>query len=262
MKYITATVLVVGVCLGPSIAAEENSYAPSVPYRLSTNEVTCFFSDHLTGASYTKFSPDGRYVRIAKEHMGVWPVDDGTWTQAADLTITLVSTNLCADIICGPLEIGVGRHDRVGRLADLRRKVADCLTSNPKADYSQDDLNPLAVGEYSLKVEIDWRTQRETVTRFEMFALLKAIDDFVNDPSLRNKRLVPLAYRGRVFLVNLNDNVNRDHKEVCEAIDRGTNSQAIIYNDFMVSEEQFNKGTGNPYPFKFHRGMNKITGAE
>lgn len=262
MKHITATVLLFGICLGQSIAEETNTYAPAEPYRLSTNEASCFFSDHLTGARYMKFSPDGQYVRIAKEHMGVWPFDDGTWTQAADLTITMVSTNLCADIISGPLGIRVGRHEWVGRITELRRKVNEFLASSTKDSFSQGDLKGLSVGEYSLRVEIDWRSQRKTVTRPEMLALLKAIDDFINDPSIRNKRLMPLEYKGKVFLVNLNDNVNRDHKKVCEAIDQGTNSQAIIYNDFMVSEEQFTKGTGKPYSFKYHTEMNKITGAE
>jgi hypothetical protein len=56
--------------------------------------------------------------------------------------------------------------------------------------------------------------------------------------------------------------VNRNHKEVCDAIEQGTNSQVIIYNDFMIPEEQFNKGTSKPYSFKFYPEMNKITGAE
>jgi hypothetical protein len=262
MKTSTSIILLFGILITEAVAGVITSYAPAELYFLSTKAPTYFSSDHLTGASYLKFSPDGRYISIAKEHMGVWPVDDGTWNQDSEGTVTLVSTKLCADIVSGSLEIGVGRHDSIGKLSELRRKINEFLTSSHKKTFSEDDLKHLAVGEYSLKVEIDWRAHRTTVTRSEMQSLLKAVDVFLNDPSARNKRLVPLAYKGKIFLVNLNDIVNRDHKEVCKAIDQGKKTRAIVYNGFMISEEQFTKGTGKPYPFKYYPEMNKQTGAE
>ncbi len=63
------------------------------PYTVSTREPSFFSSDHLTGALYWKFDTNGSYVRIAKEHMGVWPLDGGTWNQTSQGVITMTSTN-------------------------------------------------------------------------------------------------------------------------------------------------------------------------
>ena len=62
-------------------------------WMLPTNSPSFFFADHLTGATYYQFSPDGTYVLTAKEHMGVWPTDGGNWIQASDGAMTLTSTN-------------------------------------------------------------------------------------------------------------------------------------------------------------------------
>ena len=62
-------------------------------WMLPTNSPSFFFANLLTGATFYQFSPDGTYVLTAKEHMGVWPVDGGKWTQASDGTMTLASTN-------------------------------------------------------------------------------------------------------------------------------------------------------------------------
>ena len=262
MKALAIAILLPWAFLAQSRAGDAQPFAPAEPYHFSTNQPACFFADHLTGATYTKFSPDGQYVRIAKEHMGVWPFDHGSWTQSGDGTLTLISTNLCADILCGPLVICVGRHDRVGRLADLRGKIAGLLASNPQDHYGRADLKSLAAGKYALKVEIDWRTRKNTVTRTELLALLEATGAFLNDSSVRNQRLMPLAYKDKVFLVDLNGLVNRDPREVCDAIDQGPDAQVISYAHFMVSEAQFDQGTGKPYPFKFYPAMNRLTGAE
>ncbi|MDO9541185.1 MAG: hypothetical protein Q7J98_02535 [Kiritimatiellia bacterium] len=263
MKKILPVLLLATVILSQSAAENSTSYAPAEPYFLSTNSPTCFFANYNTSATYSKFSPDGQYIRITKQHMGVWPFDNGTWAQSADGIITLISTNLCADIICEPLEIRVGRHDRIGRLPELQRKIAEYLNSNVKDEYANDDLTGLAVGEYWLNVEIDWLTQRKSVTHAEMQALLNAVKDFLNKPSLQNERLMPLSYKGKVFLVNLNKTINRDYRVWCKKIAARTNSQTTIsHNDFMVTEAQFSKGTGKPYPFKIYKWMNILTGAE
>lgn len=60
---------------------------------LPTNSPSFFYADHLTAATYYQFNPDGTYLATAKEHMGVWPVDGGTWIQASDGVMTLTSTN-------------------------------------------------------------------------------------------------------------------------------------------------------------------------
>ena len=62
-------------------------------WMLPTNSPSFFFADHLTGATYCQFSPDGTYVLAAKEHMGVWPIDGGNWIQASDGAMSLASTN-------------------------------------------------------------------------------------------------------------------------------------------------------------------------
>ncbi|HNQ89279.1 MAG TPA: hypothetical protein PKM73_11735 [Verrucomicrobiota bacterium] len=67
-----------------------------MPYTLSTNEPSFFYSDHLTGACYWKFDTNGTYVMIAKEHMGVWPLDGGKWIQTSNGVITMTSTNQTA----------------------------------------------------------------------------------------------------------------------------------------------------------------------
>lgn len=71
------------------VGQETNAHAWMMP----TNEPSFFFADHLTGATYYQFSPDGSYVLTAKEHMGVLPIDGGHWIQTSDGTMTLTSTN-------------------------------------------------------------------------------------------------------------------------------------------------------------------------
>lgn len=261
MRIIVAILLLIIVGCNQSYAEDNISYAPAQVFFFPTDSPTYFFSDHFTGATYSQFFPDGHYIYIAKEHLGVSPFDEGTWSQSNDGTITLISSSLCADIICEPLQIQVSVHNLVDRLSELRQKIVEYLRSNVKNKYTEDDLKYLMVGKDYLMVEIT-DPSIESVTKSELQALLKAIDEFIKKPSLQNITLVPLSYKGKVFLTSLNQVRNRDYNKVCNVIDEGDNSKWMIFNDFMITEEEFNKGTEKPYPFKYFPEMNKLTGAE
>ena len=40
-----------------------------------------FKEDHLTGAEYLRMSSAGTYEVIIREHMGLWVLDEGTWSE-------------------------------------------------------------------------------------------------------------------------------------------------------------------------------------
>lgn len=46
-----------------------------------------FKEDHLTGAEYLRLSSSGSYELIGREHMGIWVLDRGTWTEQDGLWI-------------------------------------------------------------------------------------------------------------------------------------------------------------------------------
>lgn len=73
-----------------------------------------------------------------------------------------------------------------------------------------------------------------------------------------------MRYKDRVFLLWLNCNPpsSRSLAEICRDIDKAKPEDTVIYYDFLISEEEFEKGVKKPYPFKFYPEMNKITGAE
>ena len=73
--------------------------------------------------------------------------------------------------------------------------------------------------------------------------------------------VAPMTYKQRVFLVWPGKDYKADPQRVCRWIDAGTNA-SHVFNEFMISAEEFSKGTAKPYPFKFYKGMNKVTGAE
>ncbi len=72
--------------------------------------------------------------------------------------------------------------------------------------------------------------------------------------------VAPMTYRQRVFLVWPGKDYKADPQRVCRLIDAETNA-SHVYNEFMISAEEFSMGTAKPYPFEFYRGMNKATGA-
>ncbi len=154
------------------LGQETNARAWMMP----TNEPSFFFADHLTGATYYQFSPDGSYVLTAKEHMGVLPIDGGNWIQASDGTMTLTSTNAT----------------RAARGAGVVK---------------------------------------------------------------------PMQYKDKVFLLWPSVSYKAGLAEVCRFIDAPTN-RLPLFNEFMITEEEFRNGVGKPYAFKFHPEMNKATGAE
>ncbi len=170
-KAIVALVVAPGILLS---AAGGETNAAAVPYQLSSNTPSFFHADHATGATYYKYDTNGMYVLIAKEHMGVWPLDGGKWVQASNGIVTMTSTNQRA--------------------------------SPPQT-------------------------------------------------------VAPMAYRKRVFLVWPGKEYKADAQRVCRVIDAQTNAPRV-YNEFMISAEEFLKGTATPYPFKFYKGMNKATGAK
>ena len=75
------------------------------------------------------------------------------------------------------------------------------------------------------------------------------------------RSMVPMTYKQRVFLVWPAEAHKADAPRVCRAIDAATNAPRVL-NEFMISAEEFSKGTAKPYPFKFLKGMNKGTAAE
>ena len=75
------------------VAAAQTTNASAAAYMLPTNSASFFYADRMSGATYYQFNPDGTYVMIAKEHMGVLPLDKGRWSQTSDGTMTMVSTN-------------------------------------------------------------------------------------------------------------------------------------------------------------------------
>ncbi len=155
-----------------AVGQETNARA----WMLPTNSPSFFFADHLTGATYYQFSPDGTYLATAKEHMGVWPVDGGKWIQASDGAMTLTSTNT--------------------KLASRGPEVVK-----------------------------------------------------------------PMQYKDKVFLIWPSLSYKANLNEVCCFLDSPTNSLPL-FNEFMITEQEFRNGVGEPYAFKFYPEMNKATGAE
>ena len=173
--HLAKAMMVVVVALGILLSAAGGEInAAAVPYQLSSNAPSFFYADHATGATYYRYDTNGMYVLIAKEHMGVWPLDGGKWVQASNGIVTMTSTNQRA----GPPQT-----------------------------------------------------------------------------------VAPMTYKQRVFLVWPGKEYKADAQRVCRVIDAETNAPRV-YNEFMISAEEFSKGTATPYRFKFYKGMNKVTGAE
>ncbi len=73
------------------------------------------------------------------------------------------------------------------------------------------------------------------------------------------QKVMPTTYRERTFLYWPDVSYKRRLQQACEALDRGSTP---TYYEFLISEGDFSKGTGRPYPFKYHKEMNRITGAQ
>ena len=73
--------------------------------------------------------------------------------------------------------------------------------------------------------------------------------------------VAPMTYKKRVFLVWPGKDYKADAQRVCRVIDAETNAPRV-FNELMISAEEFSEGTATPYRFKFYKGMNKVTGAE
>ena len=233
---------------------------------LPTDRASHFYSNHLTGSGYIEFNTDGTYRQIAREHMGVWPFDVGTWSQNQDGVVTLVSTVMCADVISPPLEVMVGRSEYLADLPELQKAIQAFLSTNTASRFEVPDCNSFIVteGEYDLGVEANYLLERRFVSRAELKQLISAIDLFLRDPEQQHCQAVPLQYKDRVFLLWLNCNtpICRSLSEICSDIDEAKPGHEVIYYDFLIPEEQFEKEVKKPYPFMFYPEMNKITGAE
>ena len=48
----------------------------------AAQDVRYFKAEHGVGATYIKLAADGRYTVIDREHMGIFPRDEGRWQQA------------------------------------------------------------------------------------------------------------------------------------------------------------------------------------
>lgn len=248
-------------------AEDKKPFTPAEVQFFHEKNPVYFFSDHLTGAHYYKFLPDGKYVVIAKEHLGVWPIDQGTWSQAKDGVITLVSPKWCADVVCGPLSIQVARKSNAELLPELLSKINELLGSHKSEKFAREDLEELKAGDtvveeakFPIEIQTDWK---DSYSRGDVIELARSIEGFLKNPDLQNTKMVALAYRGKVFLNSLNQVTNRDQVSVCQAIDRGEGPGDMdIYNPFMINEKQFSEGTGTPYPFKYFPELNAVTGAK
>ena len=73
--------------------------------------------------------------------------------------------------------------------------------------------------------------------------------------------VVPMLYKDRIFLIWPGKSHLADAAQMCRYINSPDNTDHV-YNEFLITEEEFLKGTGKPHPFKYYKEMNKLTGAE
>ena len=170
----------------------------------------------------------------------------------------MFSETSCADVLCDPLMVQVRRREEINDLGKLASQVESLIAMTTGDLFTHEVVESLKVGEtdyenwkFPLEIGIDYLSVGETIHRNQLKDLVEAIRAFIETPSLQNEMLVPLSYKERVFLVNLNSVVDNDHKEVCKAIDKGDLSPMKISNAFEIYREIFELETNSTYPFKF-----------
>jgi len=236
---------------------------------LSQDRTSYFYSNNLTGSTYTELKADGTYTMVDQEHMGVIPYDGGTWTQDGDGILTMVSTGRCSTVSAPPFEIYVGLSANTNCLPALRAQLAGFLATNNISKFSITDDENMPIfftsdGEHGLQVDMIDVLGDCVATPAQLGRLISAIDRFSENPPAACEVAVPRTYMGRTFLVWLRRSLGPECAlaEICRDIDQAKPGDVIPFHDFMVSEQQFEKGVGKPYSFRFCPEMNRVTGAE
>ncbi|MHC4249634.1 MAG: hypothetical protein ACYS9X_10955 [Planctomycetota bacterium] len=165
-----------------------------------------FKRDYSTGAPYYHLRPDGTYVSVGREHFGVDLRDKGSWEQGQDGVLSLRSQMTYPQVEYGPLTVHMfDKRDFEGATA-LRDRIDDVLRRSSRAAFSRRSVERTCVGSrdprrrgvFRPSVSVDCTVR--AVTREQLAALSRALQEFIDSPDRNVFRYKPLLYRGVVFL--------------------------------------------------------------
>lgn len=258
---------VLAVLLVIDVASPMWATSPPAEVRLPEGSPGYFRSDHYTGAQYLQLSTDGRYNIVGVEHMGRFEIDRGTWS-AEGAELFLRSDDLVLDVVEYPFRVYVGRELDVELLPELRRRVFDLYQIRGNAPLELADVKELKVSHergaddrsVAVTLDLDVEIGRRTLKPDDLLELIKALDDYLAQPELRN--VFPYRsfdYRGQTFLLPLEPGataVDLSVSSIQEEIDEDPTT-APPYVFVAIPEATFRRGTERNYPFKYFPELNE-----
>lgn len=218
-----------------------------------------FKEDFYTGALYLKFSADGVYEFVDREHMGVWVADRGRWHREDDKTFVFVSEKHIDEIVTEVGSVTISGEDGKTLLPSLRSKLSSLLEGRSESGGLRSaHVASVEVtdGNGSVRVELAQDVVGGgTVSSMEVQSLLNEIDRYLLSQLRHVTRRRIDTHRGITFIVSLAKGVHApvlDADEIRQRIEElGGRVPAYVLAE--ISEDVFRQELQTTYPFRFIR---------
>ena len=248
-------ILLALLAAAPAFAAEES--VPE-PYPLDKATTTVFACYHGSGTLYYAFAGDGTYQRIAREHMGVFEMDTGTWAQDPSGDLRLESTKTYERITTGPLMIHTGYAGTLEALPESSAKLRAFLDAHAGEDSftsaSVERIERLGVNDSVARFQVIRPVER--VGRADLEALLAETERFVRAPRRATSLAVPARVEGREVLVWKEGDVPTNTKYLARWVRETPPGKHHMLLYMPIPLERFLEESQRRQPFVFHPQMN------
>jgi hypothetical protein len=234
--------------------------AEETVFRMPTGRDTCFKSYSYTNSAYIQFCADGTYRQINREHMFVEESDRGKWCQEESGEITLISKDHYRSVECGPLRVFVWFTRNAEALPKVKAKVAQLLAQSASETFTKTQIERIGRYEYdNCNCHVSVEFPAKTISRKQLQALVKAIDDYLGDPKKNEFHVTPMVYDGVTFLLwkDAKTPINRDLNGITKDIGRLKPGVLPPYIYTKIDKDVFEKESRQTQEFIFFPEMNR-----
>ena len=226
---------------------------------LSPDRCHFFGTNFYTGSEFLALLNTGEYVRIDREHMFTEESDRGRWTQDPDAVVRLRSHRRFHDVEFGSLRLYFGQRKPEAIIPGVKAALRSLLEKN-RYGKSFEVSQVKKINE--LSVDAAFESEERRIPRSDVSGMLAALEAFEKSTDQNEFRLIPISYRGRIFVEWQNEGVSlqRDRKWLMETIDESPDDPCPGFVPIDISRETFREAAGTTQPFVFHPEMNREDG--
>lgn len=248
------------------------------------NECAFFISHSPVNAKLLALFSQNKYMRLAREHMGIFKLDEGTWEQDENGIVNLYSDNLYRSIKSEFLWIGLVRNGAGNYLDQIKKDITNYLDSKKQQSFSIDEIESISTW------KLEWDESKEDsaifvlskgkdmrIPRDDVLQLLSEISIYESADDIQTFTFRPFKYRNHVMLEwkTKGDLLAESEEEIIESIEgtfvinisedekveipkHNEEDDKYMYIDLQVSMQEFIEAAGMTQPFIYYKKMNEF----